>query len=774
MRIPRLRFRMRVRIFLGFGVLIVLLVGISAFGGYGLSVVGQKIDVLDGIAGNMNRLEELALRMETIRRGLAEYRSDADRDLLTEVAEAETRAVALLKESAENTLSEQRREMFNGLGTRLRTLIEKQEHFVTLHDASIAGRSTLFAAAATMNAAVTQLVNAVTASGDADNAVRINSLRLKLLEVEAGGFRALSSSDVSLIPVFKSNAAAANELLDVPGGAASSGIGSTAKAVVSALEFYLLTFDKASGAEVESATLYNETIRPELRDLQAQTAKLLGRLIAGFNSTSQKAADVSSDTLTRQIYLSAGAALIGIGIAFLIGRGIVRPLAAMTNAMRRLSGGDHETAIPARENTDEIGDMARAVEVFRQNAIERERLAEEQEAARAARERRQAAMERHTQDFGKSVSGVMEALARSAEGMRQAAQAMSEAAGAVHAEALGTAGGAEKSSRDLMTVAAAVEEFTSSLGEISRRVASAADVARKAVMRADESRGTMRGLADATARIGDVVQLINNIAGQTNLLALNATIEAARAGEAGRGFAVVAGEVKALAAQTAKATADIGGQIETVRAATSDAVAAMTEIGDIIRQMDEVSAAISSAVDQQNATTLEIAASVQAVSGATANTAQAMQHVVTVADNAGGNSRDVLAGAAEIGHQAETLRSEVDQFLNAVRADAPDDRRRYERFAVNGVTARLRTEGRPETVAPLRDISRVGAGLTSDWTLSAGTSLEVDLPEAGGAVPARVVWSGKGELAIVFSSEPAALERIDRALAGMVPRRAAA
>ena len=154
----------------------------------------------------------------------------------------------------------------------------------------------------------------------------------------------------------------------------------------------------------------------------------------------------------------------------------------------------------------------------------------------------------------------------------------------------------------------------------------------------------MQGLSEATARIGDVVHLINDIASQTNLLALNATIEAARAGEAGKGFAVVAGEVKALAAQTAKATAEIGSQIDTVRTATSEAVTAMAEIGGIIGKINEVSAAIAAAVEQQNATTHEIAASVQAVSNATAGTAQAMEHVVSVADNAGSASRDVLTG----------------------------------------------------------------------------------------------------------------------------------
>jgi methyl-accepting chemotaxis protein len=285
----------------------------------------------------------------------------------------------------------------------------------------------------------------------------------------------------------------------------------------------------------------------------------------------------------------------------------------------------------------------------------------------------------------------------------------------------------------------------------------------------------MQGLSEATARIGDVVHLINDIASQTNLLALNATIEAARAGEAGRGFAVVAGEVKALAAQTAKATAEIGSQIDTVRTATSDAVTAMAEIGGIIGKINEVSAAIAAAVEQQNATTHEIAASVQAVSNATAGTAQAMEHVVLVADNAGTASRDVLSGAAQIGREAETLRTEVDQFLVAVRDDTADERRRYERVATNGAMANVQTKGRSAARMTLRNVSRGGASLASDWTMPTGTQVEIELPDAGGSVPARVVRCGGGELGVVFGSEPQALQRIDRFLAGVTPqaRRAA-
>jgi methyl-accepting chemotaxis protein len=300
------------------------------------------------------------------------------------------------------------------------------------------------------------------------------------------------------------------------------------------------------------------------------------------------------------------------------------------------------------------------------------------------------------------------------------------------------------------------------VNEISRQVAASSAVARQAVERAEASNNTMQSLSEATGRIGDVVHLIAEIASQTNLLALNATIEAARAGESGKGFAVVAGEVKILAAQTAKATAEIGRQIHTVRVATESAVSVMAEIGGIIRQIDEVSVAIAAAVEEQSAATREIAASVYEVSNATTQTAQAMEHVVEVGQGAHSTSRDVLSGATNIGCEAERLRNEVDQFLTAIRSDG-SERRRYERIAGNGEVITFRADGRAAKVT-LLDLSRSGASLACDWPLVPGSPFEIDLPRAEGTVTGRVVRSNAQALALVFSGDPATLARVDTAI----------
>ena len=224
---------------------------------------------------------------------------------------------------------------------------------------------------------------------------------------------------------------------------------------------------------------------------------------------------------------------------------MTRPLRAMTGAMDRLAAHDTSVAITDTDRQDEIGEMARAINVFRQSMIHSDQLESEQATARSARSRRQDEVERNTEAFGSSVSAAMTTLSASAEGMRKAAQAMTEASTAVHQAASRTSEDAAKSSQDLAATAAAVEELTASFAEITHQVAAAADMSRQAVQRSDAGQVTIRGLSESTVRIGDVVKLIDSIASQTNLLALNATIEAARAGDAGKGFAVVAGEVKA-------------------------------------------------------------------------------------------------------------------------------------------------------------------------------------------------------------------------------------
>jgi methyl-accepting chemotaxis protein len=769
------RFRLRTRIFFGYGLLIALLLGIAAFGSYGLSAVGEEIDIMDGIAGNANRLQELALKMEIIRRGLADYRIDGDANTLHEVTDAETRAVGLLKESADNTLSEQRRAMFHGVAEKLLAFAANRADFASSRDAGQNERARLFTISDTLNAAVDQLSQVAAEDDTLADKASVAEARLAIAAAETAGSRFLASSDPAWVPTFRKTAATAVQALSRIDGSASPRIRSVLPTIVSSWKSYAAAFDQASAAMIAAESLYSQQIRPSLQDMQGVTGKALDRLIAGFKSTSQKAYDSSADTLTKQLGLSAAATLVGIILALLMARSIIRPIKRMTGAMTGLATGDTGTEVPGRNNVDEIGEMARAVEVFRQQAIENGQFAAAQQREQAAKERRQKAMDLHTKDFGISVSGVMESFMVAAATMRQAASDVSEGARQTRVNTSDTVEGATASARDLNAIAAAAEQMAVSIHEISKRVEHVTVSVKLAVDRATDTDIKVAGLSAAADRIGDVVRIITDIAGRTNLLALNATIEAARAGEAGKGFAVVAGEVKALATQTTRATSEIGAQIVAIRSATGEAVAAVRDVGVAIGQVESVATAIAAAVQQQASATREITGSVQLVTVTTSNAAEAMRHVLSIVESTDASGRAALKASDEVNHTADTLRSEVNDFLAAMSHGDEAERRLYERIDAGGAQVTVRADGQPAVEGALLDISRGGAQLTCRCEGRVGNDSEITLP-GGDSVRGRIIRNSHGSLGIAFRQDETSLKKIDKAMAfiaSTIGRRAA-
>jgi methyl-accepting chemotaxis protein len=367
------------------------------------------------------------------------------------------------------------------------------------------------------------------------------------------------------------------------------------------------------------------------------------------------------------ILLNLGIAAAVIIPAVLFTRRVVNPLGRITQVIGRMANGDLSVTVEGNERTDEVGDIARGLTVFRQNALERQRLESEAATAAASREQRVARLEALIARFEDQSAQTLGMLATAAVELDSTAHTMSNSVEQTTQQVTLSAAASSQTSTNVQTVAAATEELASSSQEIGRQVAESAKIAGTAVGEVRQAGDTVQTLADAAQRIGEVVQLITDIAGQTNLLALNATIEAARAGEAGKGFAVVASEVKNLAGQTAKATEDISSQVAQIQSATGGVVAAIADIEGTIRRVSEIATTIASAVEQQGAATAEIARNVQQAAQGSQQVSNGLMEVTQAAEETGSAAGNVLTASSKLARDAEELRGEIGQFLSDIR-----------------------------------------------------------------------------------------------------------
>jgi Methyl-accepting chemotaxis protein len=401
--------------------------------------------------------------------------------------------------------------------------------------------------------------------------------------------------------------------------------------------------------------------------IRNRTGQVVGVLYVGvpkaefFNSI--------RDTQSMIAALGGVVTLLVAGGCLIVARRMFRPLAAIRGAMERLAHGDHAIAIPALGRTDEIGGMAQALSVFKENAqaIARLQAAQAEERARAERERKEA-LNAVARSFEGTLMGVVETLSATTAQLQSNAHRLHDIAESGSGQAAAVSAAAGEASDDVRTVARATEELTASIGEVSRQIEESSRMIRTAVGEVERTNQTVEGLASAAGRIGEVVTLIQGIAAQTNLLALNATIEAARAGEAGKGFAVVANEVKTLANQTAKATDDIVQQVAEIQAATGGAVSAIEGIGRRVLAVSDMVGRIAESADQQGVTTTDIARNVQNAANRTVEVTDSVRAASESARETGVMASEVRSAAIDLGRQASALREQAEGFLRQVRS----------------------------------------------------------------------------------------------------------
>jgi methyl-accepting chemotaxis protein len=402
--------------------------------------------------------------------------------------------------------------------------------------------------------------------------------------------------------------------------------------------------------------------------LRADTDKDLAYNVTAGKRATDEGATIYASARNLVFGVLALATALALFAGYTLISTVSRPIRRMTDAMGRLANRELSTEIAGIGRKDEIGQMAAAVQVFKDGLIEADRLATEQKLEQARKEARIKLVDNYIAEFDHSVRSALDMLASASTEMNTTAGSMASVAEETSRQATAVSAASEQTSANVQSAASASEEMAASVSEISRQVTQAAEVAGQAVKEAAQTSATMRGLADSAQKIGDVVALISNIASQTNLLALNATIEAARAGEAGKGFAVVASEVKALASQTGKATEEISSQIAAIQITVRAAVAAINGIDGTIMRISEISSVIAAAVEQQGAATLEISRNTQEAAKGTDEVTRNIAGVNSAAAETGVAASQVLSASGELGRQAETLREDVARFLTDLKA----------------------------------------------------------------------------------------------------------
>lgn len=659
------------RVFGGFGIVLVLLAAVGGLSIFALGDAEETFTEYRSLARQANAVGRVQANLLMTRLNVKDFiitKSEKDSDEVNHFAD---KTVALIDEALELVAGEDRRAMLLEMEEQMG---EYQGHFddvLTLNNKRneiVSG--VLDATGPQIERELTQIMQSAYADGDAEAAFLAGMVQRNLLLGRLYATKFLvDNKDESYQRVMKEFSELGDKSGDLLASLQNPTRRNLAKSVVANVGKYRTSFDEVYTVINER----NSTISNKLDTLGPLVAKEIEDYKLSVKNRQDTIGPEAAARMHASVILDlaiAGASLVlGVFIAWLIGTGISGPINRMTNVMKLLADGDKTVDVPSRGQKDEIGAMAGAVQVFKENAIEVDRLNEEQaERDRKAEEEKRQAMMALADDFEASVKQVVTNVSDGASDITNAAQELTSAAESATQKSTAVADASTEASGNVQTVAAASEEMSSSIQEIARQVSDSTRSTGEAKDEVEQTDAVVRDLAEAAQKIGEVVTLISDIAEQTNLLALNATIEAARAGESGKGFAVVASEVKNLAQQTAKATGEIAQQIDGVQSTTDTAVQAIGRIKDTIMKVDEIAGSISAAVEEQTAAVAEISNSTQHAARGTQQVNENIGEVQRSSEETGTAARRALDTATDLSGQSEDLRQKVEQFLGRVRA----------------------------------------------------------------------------------------------------------
>ncbi len=664
--------RINTKIMIGFAIVLALLAVLSVLSYRGF------IKVSDGFGAFNQRVKVVSIVRDVdrgfvaFRRFVREFALSGDEKLIAEARKQQEVLAKSVKQGLDEIKNPERRARMTEISEQFEKYAKSFDKLVALkQEQNELTTGVLDPLGAKSLVMIVELQNAAVKAGNSNNMILAGEALKQLLLARLNVNKLLGRHEQSSAQGAETALAALKTAMTAFGAGITSDEARKVFADANSnVEKYADAYHKAAKDAHEVEDLANGEMAKEAQAIAAAAEGVKQSGVAEEAQIEHETIDMIVSTEHLILAISIGSLVLGMLLAWLIGRAISKPVIGLCAGMRELAEGNFEVVLPGLGRGDEVGDMAQAVETFKVKAEQKARAEAEAKAEQdqlAARQRK-ADMIKLADTFEAAVGEIVETVSSASTELEASASTLTTTAERAQELTTMVAAASEEASTNVQSVASATEELTSSVTEISRQVQESARIANDAVDQARKTNDRVAELSKAAARIGDVVELINTIAGQTNLLALNATIEAARAGEAGRGFAVVASEVKALAEQTAKATGEIGQQISGIQAATQELVGAIKEISGTIERLSEISSTIAAAVEEQGAATQEISRNVQQAAQGTMQVSSNITDVQRGASETGSASSQVLSAAQMLSGDSNRLKTEVGKFLATVRA----------------------------------------------------------------------------------------------------------